>query len=205
MRVRTVQLMRRVLTGAAAAALGIGVLAQSGAEPNPAASREWPTYGHDPGGMRFSPLTQITPANVGQLQVAWVYHMKPAASPTGCRRTGAAAHAVGDARPPPGRGRGRGGRASRRAKSRRSSSTARCIIATPYSRVVARRPDHRQGSSGPSSCRPAIRRRAASSTGPATRRRRRRSSSARATASCTRSTRRPASRTRPSATRASSI
>ena len=33
MRVRTVQLMRRVLTGAAAAALGIGVLAQSGAEP----------------------------------------------------------------------------------------------------------------------------------------------------------------------------
>ena len=28
--------------------------------------------------MRFSPLTQITPANVGQLQVAWTYHMKPA-------------------------------------------------------------------------------------------------------------------------------
>jgi quinoprotein glucose dehydrogenase len=43
-------------------------------------STEWPTYGHDPGGMRFSPLKQITPANVGQLKVAWVYHMKPAAS-----------------------------------------------------------------------------------------------------------------------------
>lgn len=38
---------------------------------------EWPTYGHDPGGMRFSPLKQITPANVSELKVAWVYHMKP--------------------------------------------------------------------------------------------------------------------------------
>src|SRR5215475_7989553 len=37
---------------------------------------EWPTYGHDPGGMRFSPLKQITPANVARLQRAWVYHMK---------------------------------------------------------------------------------------------------------------------------------
>ena len=43
-----------------------------------AASTEWPTYGHDPGGKRFSPLTQLTPANVGQLEVAWVYHMRPA-------------------------------------------------------------------------------------------------------------------------------
>jgi quinoprotein glucose dehydrogenase len=40
-------------------------------------STEWPTYGHDPGGMRFSPLKQITPANVAKLQRAWVYHMKP--------------------------------------------------------------------------------------------------------------------------------
>ena len=43
-------------------------------------SKEWPTYGHDSGGMRFSPLTEITPANVGRLKVAWVYHMKPVAS-----------------------------------------------------------------------------------------------------------------------------
>src|SRR5213593_758055 len=40
-------------------------------------STEWPTYGHDLGGMRFSPLKQITPANVVRLQRAWVYHMKP--------------------------------------------------------------------------------------------------------------------------------
>ena len=36
--------------------------------------------GRDPGGTRYSPLTQITPANVSQLKVAWVYHMKPAGS-----------------------------------------------------------------------------------------------------------------------------
>ena len=46
-----------------------------------AASNEWPTYGHDPGGKRFSPLTQLTPGNVGQLEVAWVYHMRPAPTP----------------------------------------------------------------------------------------------------------------------------
>lgn len=57
---------------------GYGLRAQPGVRPDASASREWPTYGHDAGGLRFSPLTQITPANVGQLQVAWVYHMKPA-------------------------------------------------------------------------------------------------------------------------------
>jgi quinoprotein glucose dehydrogenase len=41
---------------------------------------DWPMPGRDPGGTRYSPLTQITPANVSQLKVAWVYHMKPATS-----------------------------------------------------------------------------------------------------------------------------
>jgi quinoprotein glucose dehydrogenase len=35
---------------------------------------DWPVYGRDPGGARFSPLTQITRDNVAQLQVAWTYH-----------------------------------------------------------------------------------------------------------------------------------
>src|SRR5262245_45773344 len=43
-------------------------------------STEWPTYGHDAGGMRFSPLKLITPANVGRLQRTWVYHMRPFAA-----------------------------------------------------------------------------------------------------------------------------
>jgi glucose dehydrogenase len=35
--------------------------------------RDWPTYGHDVGGARFSPLRQITPANVTRLMRAWTY------------------------------------------------------------------------------------------------------------------------------------
>jgi quinoprotein glucose dehydrogenase len=34
---------------------------------------EWPVYGHDPGGMRHSPLADITPQNVSNLKVAWTY------------------------------------------------------------------------------------------------------------------------------------
>ena len=38
------------------------------------AQTDWPTYGHDPGGMRFSPLKQITAANVAKLHRAWTFH-----------------------------------------------------------------------------------------------------------------------------------
>jgi quinoprotein glucose dehydrogenase len=34
---------------------------------------DWPTVGNDPGGMKYSPLTQITPANVTRLIKAWTY------------------------------------------------------------------------------------------------------------------------------------
>lgn len=34
---------------------------------------QWPSYGGDPGGTRFTPHRQITPANVGGLEVAWTY------------------------------------------------------------------------------------------------------------------------------------
>ena len=33
----------------------------------------WEHWGGDAGGMRFSPLTQITPDNVGSLVRAWEY------------------------------------------------------------------------------------------------------------------------------------
>src|ERR1700722_15429046 len=47
------------------------------------ALEEWPTYGHDYGDTRFSPLAQITPANVAGLKPVWTYHMRP---PGGGRR-----------------------------------------------------------------------------------------------------------------------
>ena len=46
----------------------------SAATPN----GDWQSFGNDPGASRFSPLTQITPANVSRLQTAWTYHMRPA-------------------------------------------------------------------------------------------------------------------------------
>ncbi|MBS0447417.1 MAG: pyrroloquinoline quinone-dependent dehydrogenase [Proteobacteria bacterium] len=38
-----------------------------------AADADWPAYGHDEGGTRYSPAAQITPANVGELERAWIY------------------------------------------------------------------------------------------------------------------------------------
>lgn len=35
---------------------------------------EWPSYGNDPGGMRYSPLSQINRENVATLKVAWIFH-----------------------------------------------------------------------------------------------------------------------------------
>ena len=43
-----------------------------------AAGNDWQTSGHDLGGQRYSPLTQINKSNVSQLQIAWTYHMTPA-------------------------------------------------------------------------------------------------------------------------------
>ena len=43
-------------------------LRSDGARPD-----EWPTYGNDPGGTRYSPLSQIDRGNVAGLRVAWTY------------------------------------------------------------------------------------------------------------------------------------
>jgi len=52
----------------------IGVLAALGTVPPwQAAAQDWPYRGGDPGGRRFSTLTEITPANVATLERAWVF------------------------------------------------------------------------------------------------------------------------------------
>ncbi len=102
------------------------VEAQQAGTPPPAAdaAREWRTYGHDDGAMRFSPVTQITPENVDRLQVAWTYHMRP--TPAQPAATGRA---------------GRGGRGGGTGFSA-SQATPLVIdgvmyLSTPYFRVVA--------------------------------------------------------------------
>ena len=110
-----------------------GALAQSNRDQAGESSTEWPTYGHDSGGMRFSPLKQITPANVDRLKVAWVYHMKPAGAL--CRKPALAPlRPVLATRPKALRSAVAAGavvRASAPVKVRRSLSMARCICPRP--------------------------------------------------------------------------
>lgn len=46
--------------------------------PTSADRKDWPHYGNDAGGSRFSPLAQITRANVDKLEVAWEADVGPA-------------------------------------------------------------------------------------------------------------------------------
>jgi len=50
------------------------------------AADDWPAYGHDAGGTRYSPLKQINKSNVGTLKVAWVYHTGDISDGSGDRR-----------------------------------------------------------------------------------------------------------------------
>jgi quinoprotein glucose dehydrogenase len=59
------------------AALAVSCLfiaAGTGSAQSAALAGDWPSYGNDPGGMRYSPLSQINRANVATLKVAWVFH-----------------------------------------------------------------------------------------------------------------------------------
>jgi quinoprotein glucose dehydrogenase len=68
--------MKRVtrLTLIAALALACAGLIRIAAGSSAAEIDDWPYYGHDAGGMRFSPLTDINRENVSRLKVAWVFH-----------------------------------------------------------------------------------------------------------------------------------
>lgn len=55
---------------ATAALLGASMLAAPQAQ---APNGDWAYVGYDPGGSKFAPFTQITPANVAQLKPAWTY------------------------------------------------------------------------------------------------------------------------------------
>jgi quinoprotein glucose dehydrogenase len=47
---------------------------------------DWPNYGNDPGGMRYSPLTQINRDNVSKLKIAWVFHTGDISDGSGGRK-----------------------------------------------------------------------------------------------------------------------
>ncbi len=60
---RTVVMLAGLLPACGAAALGQSPV-----------NVDWPRVGNDPGGMRYSELTQIHRGNVGLLKPAWTYH-----------------------------------------------------------------------------------------------------------------------------------
>jgi quinoprotein glucose dehydrogenase len=65
------------LTLALLAALACMPRASDPGPAGPAAPRrasEWPSYGGDPGGRRYTLLAQVTRENVERLEVAWTYH-----------------------------------------------------------------------------------------------------------------------------------
>ena len=55
--------------------------------PSGQSTSDWPTFGHDPAGTRYSPLTQINTTNVTAIKRAWTFHMSPdsAADPSAAR------------------------------------------------------------------------------------------------------------------------
>ncbi|HET9532444.1 MAG TPA: PQQ-binding-like beta-propeller repeat protein, partial [Blastocatellia bacterium] len=54
-------------------ASGLALYAQAGAESPDGPQHEWPAYGRDPGGSRYSPLAEINRSNVSKLKIAWTY------------------------------------------------------------------------------------------------------------------------------------
>ena len=65
------------------AAVGVPL---SAAEPTDGGIADWTYYGGDPGGSRYSPLTQINKSNVAELKAAWEYHTGDVSDGSGNRR-----------------------------------------------------------------------------------------------------------------------
>jgi glucose dehydrogenase len=70
--------MQKTATGLLMAGLVCGTLVVRAQQSRTAIPvGDWPTYNHDLAATRFSPLTQITPDNVGQLKEAWTVQLAP--------------------------------------------------------------------------------------------------------------------------------
>jgi quinoprotein glucose dehydrogenase len=72
------------------AAIFLALLALGGhafaLEPMYGPMADWPYYGGDAGGSRYSPLSQINKSNVTELRVAWEYHTGDVSDGSGGRR-----------------------------------------------------------------------------------------------------------------------
>lgn len=139
-----------VRSGTALALCAMAACATVQPSTSSSAAADWPTVGHDHGGSRYSPLAQITPANVTQLQPAWIFHMKPegavATGASSAERAQAAYEQVGGpgaaaaaAAAPPSMNRigPRTGGRFNQSESIPLVINGIMYVGTPYSRVVA--------------------------------------------------------------------
>src|ERR1700686_5132789 len=113
--------------------LFVAALLLAGTALNGFGQNDWPTYGHDLAGTRYSTLKQIDTGNVARLTRAWTYHMSAATT------SGADTRVEGNEVPPPagGRGRGRGaGGAGRISEVSPLVVGGRMYLTTDYNRVV---------------------------------------------------------------------
>ena len=76
MRSLVVPLLLAALVVALAAAAVPTWFAQSGRTQTPSPDNDWPSYRRDAAGTGYSPLADITPANVGGLAAAWTYNLE---------------------------------------------------------------------------------------------------------------------------------
>jgi quinoprotein glucose dehydrogenase len=60
-------------------------MAKSSSQPG-GSGDDWPYYGHDAGGTRYSPLSQINRENVANLKVAWTFHVGDISDGTGGKK-----------------------------------------------------------------------------------------------------------------------
>src|SRR5580693_3624364 len=86
------------------------------------AQTDWPVWGHDAGGTRFSPLKQINTYNVSKLQLVWSYDTLAPVAPAPGRATA----------PPPAAPGAAPGRAGRGPRARRSETTPLVVNGVLY-------------------------------------------------------------------------
>ena len=97
------------------------------------AQNDWPTYGRDLAGTRYSPLKQIDSGNVSKLVRAWTYHMSAATAAPERQEEGNEV--------PAGRGERRGGGGGRISEVSPLIIGGVMYITTGYGRVVALEPE----------------------------------------------------------------
>jgi quinoprotein glucose dehydrogenase len=96
------------------------------------AQNDWPTYGRDLAGTRYSPLKQIDTGDVSKLIRAWTYHMSAASAAPDRQEEGNEAQG--------GRGRARGG-GGRISEASPLMIGGVMYLTTGYGRVVALEPE----------------------------------------------------------------